>query len=235
MCGDIHGELVSLVYDLTERYKIDNADILVLGDFGAGFGGPNSLSVLYDRVKKRLEKHDIVIHAIRGNHDDPSFFDGQHDYERLKLLPDHVVVEICGKKIYPVGGAVSVDVDRKDAKGMSRRDYNNKYKRFGSSRRCWWEDEAPVEKMKGLPVSVDIIVSHDAPLGFDPVPLRPEDVSFETWEKILACRRYLDHVQYEVRAKWWFYGHHHHSFSGHIGDLKYRGLGINELFEVLGE
>lgn len=233
MCGDIHGALSGLVYDLVERYKIKHADILVLGDFGAGFGGPNAMNVRYDEVKKRLEGNDLCIYSIRGNHDDPSFFDGKHDYERLKFIPSHQIIELCGRKIYPIGGAVSNDIDRKDPRtGRTRREENERLKRFGSSRRVWWEDEAPEERRKGLPVSVDIIVSHDAPLGFDPVPMRPSDVSYDTWEKILACRRYLDFIQYEVKAGWWFYGHYHHSYSGHIGDLNYRCLAINELFEV---
>ena len=59
MCGDIHGALSGLVYDLVERYKIEHADILVLGDFGAGFGGPNAMNVRYDEVKKRLEGNDL--------------------------------------------------------------------------------------------------------------------------------------------------------------------------------
>ena len=139
MCGDIHGALSGLVYDLVERYKIEHADILVLGDFGAGFGGPNAMNVRYDEVKKRLEGNDLCIYSIRGNHDDPSFFDGKHDYERLKFSPSHQIIELCGKKIYPIGGAVSNDIDRKDPRtGRTRREENERLKRFGrrSRRPC---------------------------------------------------------------------------------------------------
>jgi hypothetical protein len=43
-------------------------------------------------VRVALEKNDICIHTIRGNHDDPLFFDGLHNFERLHFLPDHRIL-----------------------------------------------------------------------------------------------------------------------------------------------
>ena len=37
-CGDIHGEFRTLVWTALEKYRIKNSDIIVLGDFGMGFG-----------------------------------------------------------------------------------------------------------------------------------------------------------------------------------------------------
>ena len=84
ICGDIHGELFGLVRNALNR-GISCADILVVGDFGAGFGRPNSMNVAYGKVLPTLEKNDICIYSIRGNHDDTAFFDGLHDYDRLHL------------------------------------------------------------------------------------------------------------------------------------------------------
>ena len=75
-CGDIHGELKKLVWLLVEKYKLSNGSVIVAGDFGAGFGRPRSMEVLYNSVRKKLEKADIMIYVVRGNHDDPSSFDG---------------------------------------------------------------------------------------------------------------------------------------------------------------
>lgn len=236
MCGDIHGELKKLVYEeLLQKWSLKNADILILGDFGVGFGGPNSMDVRYREVEKRLIENDLTIYTINGNHDDPSYFDKKHDYDRLKFLPSHEIIELSGIKIYPVGGAVSIDIDRKDPyTGKTRREENDNFIRRGSRRRCWWENETPILKYDNLPIKVDIIVSHDAPLSFEPIPIRQEDVKFETWEKVLETRKYLDYILEEIKCSRWFYGHYHRSYSGHIGDMLYRCLGINELFEVRG-
>ena len=48
ICGDIHGELSNLVWKASRQLKIRNADILVVGDFGAGFGRPK-----FRRKKRR--------------------------------------------------------------------------------------------------------------------------------------------------------------------------------------
>jgi DNA repair exonuclease SbcCD nuclease subunit len=233
ICGDIHGELKYLVYNVIQcKWGLKNSDIIVVGDFGAGFGRKHSMQVNYEKIEKRLEKDNNVIWALRGNHDDPAFFDGTHDFPRLHFLKDHEIVEICGKKIYPIGGATSVDIDAPDRKGRTRRWYNDRYIRLGSSQRCWWPDENIVPSKDPHPTKVDIILSHEAPFAFEPVPIRPNDCTNETWDRVLADRRYLDEVLYETNASWWIYGHYHTRFSGHIGDLMYRCLPELELFEI---
>lgn len=84
ICGDIRGEVSGLVRNAVNR-GISCADILVVGDFGAGFGRPKSMDVAYGKVKAALEKNDICVYTVRGNHDNPAFFDGKHDYERLRF------------------------------------------------------------------------------------------------------------------------------------------------------
>lgn len=220
-CGDIHGELKKLVWLLVEKHKLSNGSLIVAGDFGAGFGRPRSMEVLYNSVRKKLKKADITIYVVRGNHDNPSYFDGEHNYPYLKFLEDHKVVEIEGKTVYPVGGAVSID--QKD-----RIEWNNKSKSFGSRKRWWWENEEPIKKLKDLPTGVDYIVSHEAPLSFEPVIVRKtEDLSI--WTKILDTRRYLDQILFNVRCSRWFHGHYHKSSSGAYGDILYRGLAIEEI------
>lgn len=228
ICGDIHGEVSGLVRNAVNR-GISCADILVVGDFGAGFGRPKSMDVAYGKVKAALEKNDICIYTVRGNHDDPAFFDGKHDYERLHFLPDHYIIELCGKKIYPIGGAVSADIDLVDPlTRKSRRMVNDALVRYGSSKRVWWPDEAPVQIAVGsvpsassgillpteLPETADIVVSHDAPLSFDPPLVRADYVRDETWQKIVESRKYLDDILSQVKPSLWFYGHYHKHFEG---------------------
>ena len=233
VCGDIHGELETLVFNAVEKKKLKNVGIIVVGDFGAGFGNPKSMDVKYEKVLKRLERNNLKIYTVRGNHDDPSFFDGKHDYDRLEFLQDHTITEICGWKIYPIGGAVSQDIDFKSSMtAKTRREINEKLIKVRSSRRVWWPDEGIVQKRKGLPIKVDMIISHAAPLTFQPIAERPNYVSKELWDSILEERRYLDFVLDSVLAKRWFYGHYHINASGSRGDLLHRCLPPHELFKV---
>jgi len=214
ICGDIHGELSGLVRNAVNR-GISCADILVVGDFGAGFGRPKSMDVAYGKVRAALEKNDICIYTIRGNHDDPAFFDGKHDFERLHFLPDHRIIEICGKRIYPIGGAVSADLDLVDPlTRKSRRMINDTLIKMGSCKRIWWSGEPLVPIVNGFPSAVDIVVSHEAPLSFAPPLVRPDYVRDETWLKIVESRKYLDYVLSQVKPTLWFYGHYHSHYEG---------------------
>lgn len=216
ICGDIHGELFGLVRNALNR-GISCADILVVGDFGAGFGRPNSMNVAYGKVLPTLEKNDICIYSIRGNHDDPAFFDGLHDYGRLHFLPDHRSIELCSKKIYPVGGAVSSDIDLVDPlTRKSRRMQNDALIRYGSSRRIWWPNEAPKQIAEFLPETADIVVSHEAPLSFEPSLVRESHVREDTWNRIVESRKYLEYLLQTAKPSLWFYGHYHHHYDGNV-------------------
>lgn len=222
-CGDIHGELKKLVWSLVYQKKITDSSVVCLGDFGVGFEKPSHMDLLYKKIEKRLEKSNITLYAIRGNHDDPDYFDGTHDYPRLKFLKDYEVVEIEGFSILPIGGATSIDQEQ-------RKKYNNNQKRLGSSKRSWWEGERPKKvSIKDLPNKVDIIISHEAPIDFEPVVIRKTE-DLDIWNSILEDRTYLGKVLKEVRARYWLHGHYHKSSSGSYGDLIYRGLAIDELF-----
>lgn len=224
--GDIHGELKKLVWKVTIQLGLENVSLVVAGDFGVGFGAPGSMEVLYNSVKDRLEKYNITIYAVRGNHDDPSWFDGTHDYPRLRFLQDYKVYEIEGKTILPIGGAHSTDRE-------SRIEDNLAYEKYGSRKRCWW----PGEVIKKVPISelpdkVDIIVTHEAPISFEPIIVREMGDGLKLWEDILDSRQYLNQILQEVKADLWIHGHYHRSTSGSYGDLLYRGLDIHEIYTI---
>lgn len=223
-CGDIHGELRKLVWSLVYSKKLSNINVICLGDFGMGFGKPRYFDLLYQKISNRLEKNNITIYALRGNHDDPTYFDGNHDYPRLKFIKDYEVFELSGLRILPIGGASSVDRNW-------RVKFNEKMKNLGSSKRSWWKEERPIQvSTKQLPNKVDIIISHEAPLSFEPVIVRESGLDEDIYNNILEDRHYLDSILKEVVAKYWFHGHYHRSTSGSYGDLLYRGLNINELY-----
>lgn len=225
--GDIHGELRKLVWTLVIKEKIKDANVVIAGDFGTGFIKKGGLDNLYRKVKKRLEENNITIYSIRGNHDDPEYFDGKHNYSRLIFLEDYSQVEISGKIILPIGGAISIDKDW-------RIKSNYGYEKIGSSKRVWWPGEDVTRiPLKNLPGRVDIIVTHEAPISFEPIVVRQDvNVSSEDWDSILETRKYLDDIARNVGFNYWIHGHYHKSTSGSFKDSLYRGLNIEELFEI---
>ena len=229
ICGDIHGYLKKLVYMAVEQYKINNASIIICGDFGVGFESKQHLDIEYKKCLPRLEDHDITLYAIRGNHDDPEYFKDpeKYNYSRLKFLEDHKVYEIEGRQIYTIGGANSVDY-------AWRVEWNNDPEHKRKGRKVWWEDEdliqLPVEKLSTN--TVDIVVSHEAPLSFSPIISRPEGLDSAQYSRILASRTYLNEVLKAMNMKYWFYGHYHTSYSGSYNEVLWRCLNELELFMV---
>jgi hypothetical protein len=148
-------------------------------------------------------------------------------------LPDHHIIELCGKKIYPIGGAVSADIDFVDPlTRKSRRMVNDALVRYGSSKRVWWPDEAPTQIAEGLPETADIVVSHEAPLSFDPPLMQAVHVRNETFLKIVESRKYLDYVLSQVKPTLWFYGHYHSHFEGSYQNTLYRCMDIAEMTQI---
>jgi len=220
--GDVHGNYKELIFRIINRYDIKDSNILILGDFGIGFD--KTMPDLYRWSEKKLEKNNIEIDVLRGNHDDPEYFDGDHDYPRLKFLKDHTEYDLANHKVYIIGGANSIDIDYIDEFGEKR------HRIEGVD---WWSKEDIIRKDKDLfPTKVDVIATHSAPLIFDPIITRSPLLSEQQYEKILSERRYLDVVLKEINADFWYYGHYHKTYSGSYGKLLYRCLPPLEFFLV---
>ena len=223
--GDIHGEFGDFFFDTLTRYRIEGATIVIAGDVGVGFEKPGYYDRVYSKYGPRLEKAQVQVLCLRGNHDDPEYFGGSLtlDYPLLKCLPDYTVLQDPdGRKVLLVGGAISIDRE-------SRKE---------SRKTVWWPGEAPEyldeEGLLGLPGNgIDCVISHEAPISFPPILTRPgQDTTGELWKDILGSREYLDKVLWRTRPARWYYGHHHSSWSGTNGVTMYRGLGIKEIAPV---
>ena len=120
-CGDIHGELETLVFNIIQK-KIENAIVIVAGDCGFGFNKLAYYDELYKRkLHRKLKKQNVLLLMVRGNHDDPLFFDKELiDYPYMKTLPDYTIVHTRKHNILCVGGAISIDRSFR----LSQMDYN---------------------------------------------------------------------------------------------------------------
>jgi len=105
ICGDIHGEFKEI-----KRKEIINSILLIAGDCGIGFEKSEYYEQLYPKLSKILTKNNCILLLVRGNHDDPKYFQQQLiDFPQMKTIPDYTVIQYKSHNILCVGGAISVD------------------------------------------------------------------------------------------------------------------------------
>lgn len=241
ICGDIHGEFKSLVYEI-KRKEIVNSIILVAGDCGIGFEKSGYYKQLYPKLSKTLIKNKCLLLLMRGNHDDPKYFQQQLiDFPHMRAIPDYTVIQFKNHNILCVGGAISVD-RRERLNVMQSAKLKNK-----TIPTCYWEDEMVVfdessfDELKSNNILIDTAVTHTAPSFCHPISKR----GIEYWtlldetlsNDIAQERATIDKIQKRLLADGhsvsnWFYGHFHSSNVEYISGVRYKMLNIMELFEL---
>lgn len=233
--GDIHG-LFKTTMDKIERMHISDCFIVQVGDFGIGYSNYETELKHLDTLNTFCAIRNIIMYVTRGNHDDPFFFNGEHIYSNLKLMPDYSVIEIDNKKILLVGGAVSVDRERSKEIEKIEAEKGNIIKKY-------WQDEIfnlDLEKIKTLE-DIEIVVTHSSPNYCFPYVsnfivdinvandnLLKQDIIKEREDianlfKILSIKNNISHH---------IYGHFHNSHEEEHNGCKHILLGISE-FKML--
>lgn len=242
VCGDIHGDFNALVNKCCVQYGITDSLIIVAGDCGFGFERPGHYENIYQRNKDRLSQANNYMVFVRGNHENPAYFENSViSHKRFQTVPDCSVLSACAHNILCIGGAISID--RSDR--MASR-HDNQFATDPLARNIYWKDEAPSydetllsEAVSGL--EIDTVVTHTAPSfcelltknglqGYaeDDTTLI-EDVENE--RKTMDCiHHYLVSNHHLLRH--WFYGHFHQSWHSTIGDCTFNMLDIMELREL---
>ena len=65
---------------------------------------------MFSTLNAVLRKINSVLYCIRGNHDDPSYFnDNIINKSNVKLIKDYSIISVGDKNILCIGGAVSID------------------------------------------------------------------------------------------------------------------------------
>lgn len=96
--GDIHGDFNQLIFKLCVQYQLRDTLLIVAGDCGFGFENPGYYEDMAKRNSKRMSEANNWIVFVRGNHDNPAYFDGRtFKHRRLMAVPDYSVIQACGQ------------------------------------------------------------------------------------------------------------------------------------------
>lgn len=205
--GDTHGDFRN-VARFCERIQTEKSDILIiLGDAGINYGGEQD-----EQKKKYLETLPITIFAIHGNHEmRPQTIPTYHEvewnggivyvedkYPRILFAKDGELYDIGGQRTFVIGGAYSVDKAYRLMHGLG-----------------WWPDEQPSEEikhrveenLKELRWDVDVVLTHTAPLKYEPREVFLPGINQGMVDK--STEQWLDSIEERLDYKKWYCGHYH--------------------------
>ncbi len=240
--GDLHGDFKALVYKCCVQYGMTDTLIIVAGDCGFGFQRPGYYEDIYLQLSTRLAKANNWIVFIRGNHDNPAYFDGhQVNYKHWKAVPDYSVLKACGHTILCVGGAISVD------RGWRR--FEN-YIDTGDGKLTpfvYWPDEKPVYDQERLEAiskacTIDTVITHTAPSfceliakqGIQDWIAKDEDLLQDIKEERQTMDKLLSFLKEDCHpVDQWCYGHFHQSWHSEIDGVKYHMLDCIQLSDLI--
>ena len=200
--------------------------IIQVGDFGAGFRSREKMTEEMTEINKRLAKNNNKLLVIRGNHDDPAYFDGNYNFTNIEFLPDYTVRNIEGKNYLFVGGAISIDRCQRTA-GVD-----------------YWLDERfvlDIDKLNSIEGNINVVIAHSSPSFCPPVHFNElvwyfiaQDPSLHN--ALLQERKDFETMYETLKAKghtieYWFNGHFHFTQEELINDTNFVVLGIDKFYE----
>lgn len=210
LTGDTHGKFWRIdmfCYENPGSTK-DNDLMIILGDAGINYHGDER-----DKEKKhQLAKLPMSFLCIHGNHEQrpeslPNYklieWSGgevwvEDDFPSILFAKDGEIYDIEGKKTLVIGGAYSID----------------KYIRLQHGY-PYFENEQPSDEVKAYVESkldlcgwkVDVVLSHTAPLSFQPREKFVPNLDQKTVDK--STEEWLDKIEKKLDYTHWFCGHFH--------------------------
>ena len=249
--GDVHGDFNLLVNKVCVQYQMQDTVVIVAGDCGFGFDKKGYYDNMVKRNAKRMNDANNWIIFIRGNHDNPAYFDGKSfKHKRFIAIPDYSIINVCGHSILCVGGAVSVDrTYRQEAWRLELQ----KQLRFGHtedvddfSPAYYWQNESPIYKKEVLlsilsEQKIDTVITHTSP-SFCELQNKDGLAKWASTDKSLMAdvqqEREVMNSLYETLKEHlqpvnhWCYGHFHQSWHSSIDGILFKMLDIMEFYAL---
>ena len=206
--GDIHGNPAMLV-EMCRFYNMKATDtLIILGDVGVNY----SLDGRDALAKKMLSSVAPTVLCIHGNHEERPFnifsyyetemFGGtvyvEKDFPNILFAKDGENYQIKNHRYLILGGAYSID----------------KYYRLTYGHR-WYASEQPSQEIKDYVAKqlvqynykFDIVLSHTAPLKYEPVEMFLPGVDQSRVDK--STEEWLDDIENMIEYNQWYFGHYH--------------------------
>lgn len=226
LVGDSHGE--KYVTKVLENVIPHGSDVVHLGDVGLGFGiEPYSIEDSenwLEETDKFCIKNNINLYIIRGNHDNPFFWNKNLVYRNVKLVDTGEILEFQnGKSAYIIGGGLSIDRCARQEKVS------------------YWSDEITRIPSEGIK-ECDFVFSHDCPEYFNHSTegLSSRYPNFTEKDTNLVNdatlqRQTVGYIVDKVSPTVLFSGHFHNTMTDRKHGIYYRCLDINEVYEFDSE
>ena len=208
LTGDTHRDF-DRIFDFCADNDTTTDDVLIiLGDAGINY----FLDERDHELKKVLSTLEVTLFCIHGNHEErPFMIDSyvekewrggvvyyEEEFPNLLFAKDGEIYDLEGRKAIAIGGAYSVD----------------KYWRLeGNS--PWFPTEQPTDEIMDdveraldrVGWKVDAVLSHTAPLKYEPTEEFLSFVEQETVDK--TTEEWLDTIEDRLDYERWYCGHYH--------------------------
>lgn len=196
--GDIHGNFDGIV-NLIKRYDLKDTTLIFCGDCGFGFNKAEYYKQIIGKIRRECKKRNVYCLFGRGNHDDPSYFNGKA-YKKGNVLTmrDYTVINFYfiedesqilppNKTVLWIGGGTSID---RTVRLSQMQMYANDYMRYHQGvtleealskvKQLYWKDEACIYDEKALNeitengIKVEYVCTHVCPsfckpIGYDSI------------------------------------------------------------------
>ena len=251
VCGDIHGDFNLLVHKMCVQYQMKNTVLIVAGDCGFGFEHKEYYDDLVKRNNHRMNECNNWIVFVRGNHDNPAYFDGKSFMnKRFLAIPDYSIVKACRHTVLCVGGAISID--RSHRIGAWNKRIKN-LKHYGVhteegvfAKNYYWPTEPPVfdkQKLEAINEhnAIDTVVTHTAPSfcelqsknGLCCFAYNDENLILDVENERKVLDQIHDLLTYQKHPiTHWCYGLFHQSWHNDIDGILFKMLDIMEFYEI---
>lgn len=223
--GDTHGDFTRFRGDIfPEQTAMTKEDFaLICGDFGGIWSGKKEENAKLDW----LETRTFTTLFVDGNHENYDLLSAYpveqwHGGKTQLIRPTVIhlmrgqVFDLCGKRVFTMGGASSHDIQagilEPDAPDFEKRyrELWNSGALFRVNHHSWWAEEVPSEEeyqeaernLDDCGRKVDFIVSHCCPSSI-------EDAIGNGMYRHDRLTDYFDVLKDHCQFKYWFFGHYH--------------------------
>lgn len=228
LIGDIHGTLRTVVNEINNGTEMD---IIQVGDFGLGFKSYTRDIENMNDLNELLKIRGKDLYVIRGNHDDPKFWNGDYEdkWSNIHLMEDFSMAIIDGQKVLFAGGAVSID---RNVRTLGIDHWKNVEFEYDE------DDLLDVMEHLGVP---DIVVTHTAPSlchprGFNDLVYSFASIDPDLLTDLRVERAQMDRMYDVIKSKGtpkaWVYGHFHNDVTEERDGTKFILLGIGSCINI---